>query len=87
MFWRCTTVIVAAARSVTRESPYVDASRIASRLTWWSTGEGSTPMSGPFVQAAQPAGPYGIRWRGPHLIIERCCSHSLSGFPRPGPTC
>jgi enoyl-CoA hydratase/carnithine racemase len=33
------------------------------------------------------AGPNGIRWRGPHLHIERNGSSSLSGFPRPGPTC
>lgn len=40
-------------------------------------------MSGPFVQALWPAGPYGIRWRGPQLIIERLRLTFPIGFSSP----
>lgn len=44
-------------------------------------------MSGLFAQVVMPARLYGMRWRGPHLIIEHEGSYALSGYPCPGPTC
>jgi hypothetical protein len=72
----------------------VDTSRIANNAAIsWLAGKGSTLMSCPFFFAGRypPAGPNGIRRRGPHLHIEhktliRFCRVAGRGYPRPAPS-